>query len=103
MTNALSEESRAWVNLGQRLGQLAGSVGGQATGQIKVTACGKSNLSTFYQSSNSFCVSKWYPLVTGIWRWEQMHVLNFYQWVFGVFLLFINFVLESVVKLFLKA
>lgn len=40
MTNALSEESRAWVTLGQRLGQLAGSIGGQATGQIKVTACG---------------------------------------------------------------
>ena len=44
MTNALSEESRAWVSLGQKLGQLAGSIGGQTTGQIKVTACGKSNL-----------------------------------------------------------
>lgn len=42
MTNALSEESRAWVTLGQRLGQLAGSIGGQATGKIKVTACGAS-------------------------------------------------------------
>ncbi|XP_048753812.1 D-3-phosphoglycerate dehydrogenase-like [Ostrea edulis] len=42
MTNALSEESRAWVTLGQRLGQLAGSVGGQSTGTIKVTACGSS-------------------------------------------------------------
>lgn len=41
MTNALSEESRAWVTLGQRLGQLAGSIGGQGTGQIKVTACGR--------------------------------------------------------------
>lgn len=41
MTNALSEESRAWVTLGQRLGQLAGSIGGQTTGQIKVTACGR--------------------------------------------------------------
>ncbi|XP_062596009.1 D-3-phosphoglycerate dehydrogenase-like [Saccostrea cucullata] len=42
MTDALSEESRAWVTLGQRLGQLAGHVGGQATGNIKVTALGSS-------------------------------------------------------------
>lgn len=48
MTNALSEESRAWVTLGQRLGQLAGSIGGQATGQIKVTACGRLSCYSLY-------------------------------------------------------
>lgn len=54
MTNALSEESRAWVTLGQRLGQLAGSIGGQATGQIKVTACGR--LSCYTPNFTSTCI-----------------------------------------------